>query len=155
MFGMMTVVPIIDLRDASDDASGSLNGAVSKLLNATEHPMVAKWVQSPKSLFVFLVMAGDPESGAFYLYDRLSKIWFWLDFEDDNFGGYTVNDFDRLMRECRFQEIIERPHLLPGKNRWFVQKGFRPQQISSGIDASMTKSSWTNQALVLTNALSA
>jgi hypothetical protein len=75
MFGTMTVVPIIDLRDAPDDVGGSLDGAVASLLNATEQPMVTKWIQSPKILFVFLVVSGDPESGTFYLYDRLSKIW--------------------------------------------------------------------------------
>ena len=137
MFGTMTVVPIIDLRDAPDDVSGSLDGAVASLLNATEQPIVAKWVQSPKTLFVFLVVSGDPESGAFYIYDRLSRIWFWLDFEDANFGGYTVWDFDRLMRECRFLEVIECPHLLPSKDRWFVQTGFRPQRIGRAIEGAM------------------
>ena len=154
MFGTMTVAPIVDLRDAPDNVGGSLDGAVASLLNAIEHPTVAKWVQSPKILFVFLVVSGDPESGPFYIYDRLSKIWFWLDFEDDNFGGYTVKDFDRMMCECWFLDVIERPHLLSSKDRWFVQTGLRPQRIGRVVDAAMKKSGWKNQVLASTNALS-
>ncbi|MFZ3245924.1 MAG: hypothetical protein WA185_12690, partial [Candidatus Acidiferrales bacterium] len=63
---------------------------MARLLELTEHPKIERWVQFPKSLFVFLMVAGDPESGAFYVYDRGAKIWFWVDFDDEKFGGYTV-----------------------------------------------------------------
>ena len=33
-----------------------------------------------------------------------------MDFDDEKFGGYTVDDFDRLVRECRFLDIVERPN---------------------------------------------
>jgi len=58
---------------------------------------------------VFLIVPGDPESGAFYVYDRRARIWFWVDFDDEKFEGYSVNDFDRLVKECRFLDIVERP----------------------------------------------
>jgi hypothetical protein len=77
---------------------------------------------------VFLVVPGDPESGAFYVYDRRSKVWFWLDFDDENFGGYTVRDFDSLVRECRFLDLVEQPRLLTGKEPWIVTHGSRPQR---------------------------
>lgn len=112
MFGKMNVVPIVDLRDAPEDVGGSLEAAVAKLLAVTEHPAIQKWVQFPRALLLFLVVPGDAESGAFYIYDRRSRIWFWVDFEDEKFGGYTLNDFERLVRECKFLDIVERPHLL-------------------------------------------
>jgi hypothetical protein len=128
MFGKMNVVPIVDLRHAPDDTGGSLDGAVAKLLDVTEHPVIAKWIQFPKALFLFLLVPGDPESGAFYVYDRRSRTWFWVDFEDEKFGGYNLSDFDRLVRECRFLDLVERPHHLADPNPWVLQAGSRPQK---------------------------
>lgn len=139
MFGRMNVIRVLDLRNAPAEVGRSSDGAVARLLDATDHPRIEKWVQLPKALFVFLVVPGDPESGAFYVYDRRSKAWFWLDFDDDKFGGYTVGDFDRLVRECRFLDIVERPDLLVGKDWWIVEPGLRPQRISGVPSAAMNK----------------
>ena len=139
MFGKMNAVRIVDLAHAPDDVGRSLEAAVAKLLDVTEHPAIAKWVQFPKALLLFLLVPGDPESGAFYVYDRRSRVWFWVDFDDEKFGGYTVNDYDRLVRECRFLDIVERPHLLAGKTRWMVGPGLRPQQSVEIAQAGMEK----------------
>ena len=128
MFGNMNVVEILDFAGAPDQAGASLETAIARLLDVTEHPAIAKWVQFPKALFVFLVVPGDPESGAFYVFDRRKEVWYWVDFEDDKFGGYTVADFDELVRECRFLDIVERPDSLRSPNGWVVQPGVRPQQ---------------------------
>lgn len=127
MFGEMNVVPIIDLRQAPEEIGGSVDRAVARLLDVADHPRIAKWVQMPKAVFVFLLIPEDPESGAFYVYDRRARIWFWVDFDDEKFGGYTVDDFERLVRECRFLDIVEHPQNLVVKNRWIVQPGLRPQ----------------------------
>jgi len=132
MFGKMNVIPVVDLRNAPDEVGRCSDEAVKTLLDVSENPRIEKWVQFPKALFVFLVVPEDPESGAFYVYDRRLRIWFLLDFDDEKFGGYTVSDFDRLVRECRFLDIVERPYLLTGKNRWIVEPGLRPQQ-SGGV----------------------
>ncbi len=137
MFGKMNVIPVVDLRKAPDEVGGCSDGAVARLLNVTENPTIAKWVQFPKALFVFLVVAGEPESGAFYIYDRRARIWFWVDFDDEKFGGYTVSDFDGLVRECRFLDIVEHPHLLADKNQWIVQPGLRPKRTSEVVEAGM------------------
>ena len=139
MFGEMNVIPIADLRHTPEEVGCSVDGAVARLLEVTEHPTIAKWVQFPKALFVFLIVPGDPESGAFYIYDRRTRIWFWVDFDDEKFGGYTVSDFDRLVRECRFLDIVERPHILAGKNRWIVEPGLRPQQSGGVAEPVMNK----------------
>jgi hypothetical protein len=136
MFGKMNVVPIVDLQDAPEDVGGSLETAVARLLDVTEHPAIEKWVQFPRALLVFLVVPEDAESGAFYIYDRRSRIWFWVDFEDEKFGGYSVIDFERLVRECKFLDIVERPHLLRRGGRWMIQPGGRPQQACAGLDSA-------------------
>lgn len=136
MFGKMNVVRIVDLRDAPEDVGGSLEAAVAKLLVVTEQPAIQKWVQFPRALLVFLVIPGDAESGALYIYDRRSLIWFWVDFEDEKFGGYSVNDFERLVRECKFLDLVERPHLLRGQKPWIIQPGSPPHQTCAGLDSA-------------------
>lgn len=131
MFGEMNVVPTLDLRESSAGAHGSLEWAVASLLDLTEHPEIKKWIEFPKALFVFLMNSGDPESGAFYIYDRCSRIWYWVDFNDEKFGGYTTGDFERLIRECRFLDIVERPNLLRSQTPWVVQPGLRPNQVAA------------------------
>ena len=128
MFGKVNVVPILDLRHAPEGAGTSIETAIARLLDVTEHPAIAKWVQFPKALFVFLVVPGDAESGAFYVFDRRREVWYWVDFEDEKFGGYTVSDFDQLVRECRFLDIVERLDLLQSRESWVVQPGVRPQR---------------------------
>ena len=91
MFGQMNATPITAPHN-SPRVSESLEQAVARLLDITEHPAITKWVQFPKALFVFLTVPGDPESGAFYVYDRRSGGWFWVDFEDDKFGGYNSSE---------------------------------------------------------------
>ena len=130
MFGKMNAVRIVDLAHARDDVGRSLEAAVAKLLDVTEHPAIAKWVQFPMALLLFLLVPGDPESGAFYVYDRRSRVWFWVDFDDEKFGGYNLSDFDRLVRDCRFLDLVERPQLFTGRSPWVLQAGTRPQRQS-------------------------
>ena len=134
MFGKMNVVPILDLRQAPEEVGASLEPAIARLLDVTEHPAIAKWVQFPKALFVFLVVPCDPESGAFYVFDRRREVWYWVDFEDEKFGGYTVGDFDELVRECRFLDIVERPDSLQGSQGWIVQPGGGPCQQGATLE---------------------
>lgn len=136
MFGKMNVVPVVDLRNAPEDVGESLEAAAVKLLDVTEHPAIEKWVQFPRALLVFLVIPGDAESGAFYVYDRRSRIWFWVDFEDQKFGGYSVKDFEWLVHECKFLDLVERPHLLRRHRPWVIQPGTRPQQITAPANSA-------------------
>jgi len=120
----MNVVRVVDLRNTPDEVGRCSDGAVKRLLDVTEHPKIERWIQFPKALFVFLVVPRT-RVWRFYVYDRRGMLWFWLDFDDEKFGGYTVSDFDRLVRECRFLDIVERPHVLAEKNRWIVEPGLR------------------------------
>jgi predicted glycosyltransferase involved in capsule biosynthesis len=71
---------------------------------------------------LFLTVEGDPKSGAFYLLDRKSSIWYSIDFEDEQFGGYSVEDFDELARDCKFLALVERPSLLRSGLNWVLSR---------------------------------
>ena len=141
MFGKMNVVRVVDLRNTPDEVGRCSDGAVKRLLDVTEHPKIERWIQFPKALFVFLVVPEDPESGAFYVYDRRAMIWFWLDFDDEKFGGYTVSDCDRLVGECRFLDIVEHPQLLQRHEHWVLQLGLRARRSGGIAEVGMKKPS--------------
>ncbi len=123
MFGRMNIEPLLRLHDGPGKPAPDLTSAVAQLLQLTEQPQVVRWIQFPAAVLLFLVVPDDPESGAFYVYDRKRGTWFWVDFEDDKFGGYNVADFERLVKQSHFLRLVEQPWLLECDGKWFVQPG--------------------------------
>ena len=123
MFGQMNVESLLRLDNGPGRPAPDLDSAVARLLDLTEHPKVARWLQFPAAVLLFVVVPEDPESGAFYVYDRRRGAWFWIDFDDQNFGGYNLADFDRLIRQSHFLRLVEQPWLLECDGKWFVQLG--------------------------------
>jgi hypothetical protein len=126
MFGQMSCTPV--LRLSSD---GGLDLAVAKLVELTdcglngevEHPHVARWIQLPRTLLVLQVAPDDPESGEVFFYDRRRCTWFRIDFEDQNYGGYTPAQFDLLVKRPPFLRLLEQPGLLNCGGQWSVEPG--------------------------------
>jgi hypothetical protein len=122
MFGRMNVVKVLDLGIGC-----SVDAAVSKLLEIAGTARVVRWLEFPAALLVFLLVPGDPESGAVYVLDRRQGAWFWVDFEDERFGGYSAEDLDCLLQECQFLRLVERPGLLRSNLPWVVRPGCTPE----------------------------
>lgn len=123
MFGKLTVSKLLETpRDAPVDLSAAT------LLKITDGAEIARWVQFPGALLLFVVVPGDPESGAFYVLDRKSGAWYWVDFEDDKYGGYSEADFECLMQTCRFARLMEQPRLLETA-LWRVTSGVGPELL--------------------------
>lgn len=125
MFGKLTITSLVEVR--KDEM---LDSAVTKLMALTDGAEVARWVQFPRGLLLFVVVPGDPESGAFYVLDRRSGTWYWVDFDDQNYGGYTEADFDCLMKAGRFARLIEQPRLL-SLCRWNVTAEDGPELLGA------------------------
>src|ERR1700675_205936 len=88
MFGHMKAEPILNVIPTC-----SVEEAVRSLIEATEGAQAARWLEFPTAVLLLLTIAGDSQSGAFYVLDRRSNTWLWLDFEDDQYGGYSPSDF--------------------------------------------------------------
>ena len=123
MFGQMNVDRLIQIQSGCSNDRSDLDRAVSALLDQTDHPEIARWIQFPAAVLLFLVIPGDPESGAFYVFDRKRRTWFWVDFDDQKYGGYAIADFEELVKRSPFLSLIEQPRLLEGGGQWFVQPG--------------------------------
>jgi hypothetical protein len=122
MFGRMTVMPIVQV-----DAGADLQVAITTLLREADQPEIARWIEFPALVLVFLFVPGDPESGAVYVLDHKTGTWYMVDFEDDQFGGYSVSQLDQLLRECRFLDLLERPALWQSGLRWCLKPGKLPE----------------------------
>jgi hypothetical protein len=78
-------------------------------------------------VLLFLLVPGDPESGALYVLDRRKGTWYAVDFEDEQYGGYSVAQLEMLLRECSFLDLVERPGLLRTSLPWVLEPGKAPE----------------------------
>jgi hypothetical protein len=106
MFGRMMVEPVVQLGPGVD-----LQTAVATLLKVAENVEIVRWIEFPNSLLLFLLVPGDPESGAVYVLDRKKGTSYSIDFEDEQFGGYSKAQLETLLKDCSFLDLVERSGL--------------------------------------------
>ena len=124
MFGQMQVTHTLALSKLD-----TLDEAVAKLLEFAEYPKLLRWIQFPATLIVFLAHEDSIDSGAVYVYDRKRCVWLWVDFEDQNYGGYSPSEFDVLVSQCHFLGLVASPGLLRSPVQWLVRPGQRPEVL--------------------------
>lgn len=122
MFGRMMVAPVVQV---SPDPN--LETAVAALLGVAETVEMVRWIEFPASVLLFLLVPGDPESGALYVLDRKTGTWYAVDFDDEQYGGYSVSHLEALLAECNFLALVEQPGLLRSGLPWIVAPGKAPE----------------------------
>jgi len=122
MFGQMMVEPVVQLGPGVD-----LQTAIAELIKVAENVEIVRWIELPASVLLFLLVPGDPDSGAVYVLDRKKGTWYAVDFEDEQFGGYSASQLETLLKECNLLDLIERPGLWRSGLRWVVLPGMRPE----------------------------
>ena len=127
MFGHMKTQPIIKVKPTTP-----IGESVSALIAATEHAQVVRWIEFPAAVLLFVLVPGDSQSGAFYVLDRRNNTWLWLDFEDDQYGGYSTRDFDLLVDEYDFLTLVERPGLLGADAGWLLEPR-KPAEMAGSL----------------------
>ena len=65
MFGQMMVEPVVQLSPGVD-----LQTAIATLIKVAENVEIVRWIELPASVLLFLLVPGDPDSGAVYVLDR-------------------------------------------------------------------------------------
>jgi hypothetical protein len=122
MFGRMMVEHVVQLGPGID-----LQAAVDALIKVAENVEIVRWIELPASVLLFLLVPGDPDSGAVYVLDRKKGTWYAVDFEDEQFGGYSASQLEMLLKDCNFLDLIERPGLWRAGLPWIVLPGTRPE----------------------------
>src|ERR1039458_6838316 len=76
MFGQMMVEPIVQLDPGVD-----LQTAIAELIKVAENVEIVRWIELPASVLLFLLVPGDPDSGAVYVLagQVVEKVrtWYW------------------------------------------------------------------------------
>lgn len=127
MFGHMKTQPIIKVKPTTP-----IGESVSALIAATENAQVVRWIEFPAAVLLFVLVPGNSQSGAFYVLDRRNNTWLWLDFEDDQYGGYSTRDFDLLVDEYDFLSLVERPGLLRADAGWLLEPR-KPAEMAGSL----------------------
>ena len=122
MFGRMLVEPVVQV-----DPGANLQTAVAALTKVTDNPEIVRWIEFPNSPLLFLLVPGDPDSGAVYVWDRKKGTWYSVDFEDEQFGGYSVSQLKTLLTDCNFLDLIEQPGLWRTGLSWVLSPGKPPE----------------------------
>ena len=122
MFGRLMIEPVVQVDPRMD-----LQTAVATLVKVTEDVEIVRWIELSASVLLFLLVPGDPDSGAVYVLDRKKGTWYAVDFEDEQFGGYSVSQLEMLLKECSFLDLIERPGLWRNGLPWLVSPGKPPE----------------------------
>ena len=122
MFGRMMVEPLVQV-----DLGADLQSTVAALIKVAENVEIVRWIEFPASVLLFLLVPGDPDSGAVYVLDRKKGTWYAVDFEDEQFGGYSVSQLEMLLNDCKFLDLIERPGLWRAGLPWLVLPGTVPE----------------------------
>ncbi len=72
-----------------------------------------RWVDYARGALLYLMVPGDPESGAFYVYDRARQAFFLVDrAQPSRFGGYRLEEFDEIAEECGLKSLAQNPRRL-------------------------------------------
>jgi hypothetical protein len=116
------IAPVVQVDPRMD-----LQTAVATLIKVADNVEIVRWIELPASVLLFLLVPGDAESGAVYVLDRKKGTWYSVDFEDEQFGGYSVNQLEMLLKECNFLDLIERPGLWRTGLPWVVLPGKAPE----------------------------
>lgn len=107
----LTASAILTLADLGLDRRAGLDQASRGLAERSEAQIV-RWVQFPAGALFFTLVPGDPESGGVYVFDRKEGVFYWLDFDDQKWGGYSLADYEALERTYRLSLLAQRPWLL-------------------------------------------
>ncbi len=91
---------------------------VDALAALAEAPVV-RWVQFPAGALLLVMVAGEPESGWMYLFDRRAGVLYSLDFGDDKSGGYSLAALDEMVRTRSLVRIARNPALLTNRKPWY------------------------------------
>ena len=77
MFGRMMVEPIVQVEPGVN-----VQRAIAAVTKITENVDIVRWIELPVSVLLFLLVPGDPDSGAVYVLDRQKGTWYAVDVED-------------------------------------------------------------------------
>jgi len=110
--GFIQASEVLRLTDLGLERRAPLDHVIVAFRKVAEGPIIARWVQFPTGVLLFVMVPGDKESGEFYVYDRSKGVFYLLTVNDGKYGGYRIGDFDPMVQQYGLYGLAERPWLL-------------------------------------------
>lgn len=107
----MTATAVLTLDDLGLRRRSDLDQA-SRMLAERSEAQIVRWVQFPAGALFFMLVPGDPESGAVYVFDRKTGIFYLIDFHDQKWGGHSLAEYETLEHTCGLTLLAQQPSLL-------------------------------------------
>ena len=107
---------VLSTKDLDMRTEQDLTEIVAHFLTVGEG-VVGHWVEYARGLLLFVMAPGDDRSGEFYVYDRKRGGFWLLDLADGVFGGYSITEMGRKIREFRLLDFAENPARLATAQR--------------------------------------
>jgi hypothetical protein len=102
---------VLSASDLKMPAEQDVAQVVSRFVTAAEG-VVAHWVEYAKGVLLFVMVPDDRRSGAFYVYDRNRRHFWLLEPADGVFGGYSIREMRKKIRQFRLLELAANPSRL-------------------------------------------
>ena len=102
---------VLSASDLQIPAEQDVTQVVSRFVIAAEG-VVAHWVEYAKGVLLFVMAPDDRRSGAFYVYDRNRRHFWLLEPADGVFGGYSIREMRKKIRQFRLLELAANPSRL-------------------------------------------
>jgi len=72
-----------------------------------------KWLDYAKGALLFVMVPEEPESGMFYIYDRVRRTFFMVDLADvARYGGYRLEEFEQMAQVFGLKALAQNPQTL-------------------------------------------
>ena len=107
----MTATAVLTLDDLGLGRRSDLDQA-SRMLAERSEAQIVRWVQFPAGALFFMLVPGDPESGAVYVFDRKTGIFYWIEFNGQKWGGHSLPEYETLERSCGLTQLAQQPWLV-------------------------------------------
>jgi hypothetical protein len=76
---------------------------------------IKKWVDYARGVLLFVMVPDDPESGMFYVYDRVEQTFWMVDLAGTTrYGGYRLDEFEELAQLHGLKALAQNPR------EWFA-----------------------------------
>ena len=109
--GAIRFDPLFTTTDIGLRRDASVEHVVKAFLNVGE-ALASRWIEMPCGILLLQSVPDEPASGAIYLYDRESRIFYLVSFVDGADDRLTVSEFDQLVAEYDLVSFAANPHLL-------------------------------------------
>ena len=109
--GAIRFDPLFTTADIGLRRDASVEHVVKAFLNVGE-ALASRWIEMPRGILLLQTVPDEPASGAIYLYDRESRIFYFVSFVDGRDDRLTVPEFDQLVAEYDLISLAANPRLL-------------------------------------------